>query len=147
MNKGTKKTQMRELLCHAINFLLKNNLISLNNPKNIPESRCETEIFGKKSVITWHEHNYDELRISIWWGYVGLDNTCNMKPLDYKENVMVTCSCWLERRAGKWVQGVNSELISMIYCSKSAINELMSVPSATICGYDKMVLFVFRIVI
>lgn len=140
MSTPTKKEKMRDLLCYAINTLLDNNIINLNAPSEKATGFFQTEILGKPSVITWNEKCFEELRISIWWGYQSneLPSTTS-EPLcrknRYSEILEVCCSGWLERKEGKWLQGYGPKGIFDTYCAEKAVIELKNIPQIIPNGF------------
>lgn len=137
----SKKEKMRDLICIAINEIIKCERIDISNPnEEIIDGSIYTEIIGKKSKISWRGIGYGEVRITIWWGikpaYIDSPAT---KPLNRKmiDALDVCCSGWLERKEGKWLQGYGSDWIFDTYCSKSAEIDLYSIPKVETIGYNK----------
>ena len=135
-----KKEKMRDLLCYALEKLIilkKINLDSVN--EQVDEGYIVVDIQGKRSVINWREIAYDQLSLSIWWGCNSDENLSSLtKPLGIKKgNVDVCCSCWVERKGGKWIQGYGSDFIVKTYCAKDAYNELMNIPTANPSLFNK----------
>lgn len=114
----------------AVNTLLERNAISLNASDTNHNSQDKagyifTDLAGKPSVINWFDAGFEELRISVWWDYDHSkhpqayadfpDSDSNKekfrttqplaKPQHYPKFVGVTFSFYLERKAGKWIQG------------------------------------------
>lgn len=145
----------RNLLVAATNFLLQENLISLEYDKKIERSEkghVITTLFNYTSVIMWNNIGYGELRISIWWKYdhskhpqANLEGNekehfRTLSPLakrqHYKKFVGVVASCNLERMDGKFLQGKKRDGIFSIYTRRSDKQEFENLPIQTPNGYE-----------
>lgn len=145
----------RNLLVSAVNKLIEENYISLNlegvNEEN-EEGYIACKIFGYSSIIIWRNIGFGELHISIWWKYNHKNHPqANLKgnqkenfnlsqPLanrnHYSKFVGVVASCWLERKQGKYIQGVNRESIFDIYTRKGELKHLKELPIIKPKGYE-----------
>ncbi len=145
--KLVRMNPLRKLLIAAINELLVKNLISLDGKdhhENDAGGYVFVELFGYPTVIMWCDIGFQELRISVWWKYdhslhpqanlTGNSKesfTCSSplaKRQHYRKFVGVTASGWLERKAGKYLQGVNNRGIFDIYTRNDEKAELEKLP-------------------
>ena len=152
---GEIRDPYRNLLVASVNKLIEQNYISLNlegvNEENeVGHIICE--IFGYNSVIIWRNIGFGELHISIWWKYNHNNHPqANLKgnqkenfnlsqPLanrnHYPKFVGVVASCWLERKQGKYIQGVNRESIFDVYTRKGELEHLKELPIIKPKGYE-----------
>ncbi len=139
--KTSKKEKMRDLLCIALNEIIKCKRININNHnEKVVDDSIFTVIEGKKSKISWRDIGYGEVRITIWWG---IKPACVDVPTTkpFNRNMVdaldVCCSGWLERREGIWLQGYGGDFIFDTYCAKSAELDLFSIPEIETNGYNK----------
>ncbi|MEN3809479.1 hypothetical protein ABH309_06095 [Chromobacterium piscinae] len=138
----------RNLLALGVNKLLEDNHISLQDPGTDTPSpdrtrHIQTMLAGHPSIIIWDDIGCGELRISVWWKYdhqshpqANLEGNqresfLGTQPLarkiHYPKFVGVTVSGWIERRAGKYLQGKKREGLFDIYTRSSekiALTEL-----------------------
>ena len=149
----TKMNPYRKLLIAAVNELLYKDLISLNsrNENYLNRGHTLTELFGYTTVILWEDIGLEELRISVWWKYdhllhpqANLDGnareqfTCSSpitKKQHYKKFVGAVASGWLERKEGKYIQGVNNRGIFETYIRKGEKEELEKILTPEPNGY------------
>lgn len=136
MGRSEKRKKMRDLLCYAIDVLLENNCIKLDHPgaENQGDEKrgfLQTTLLGKQSVIAWSHVGFEEVQISVWWGYQSKKPITffNLWDKRYK-NAMVRCSGIFERKEGKWLHGCGGENIFRTYCSIVAVGELLNIPMA-----------------
>lgn len=160
--KESKKTPLKEnknpyrnLFVCAINQLIERNHISLNLDnvdENNENGHIFIKIFGHNSVVIWENIGFGELRISVWLKYnhnkhpqAYLEGNQKEKfkltePLanrkHYPKFVGVVASCWLERRTGKYIQGVKREGIFDIYTRKSELKFLKEQLELKPKGYE-----------
>ena len=85
--KKPKVAQMH-LLGHALNILLKKNLIDMSSSTDAGDSYLECELIGKPTVINWSYISYGEIRLSVWWNF---DKTKHPQHLEggYKNKVLL----------------------------------------------------------
>lgn len=136
---GTKK-YMRELLCEAVNHLVKNGCIDLDSLED-SEGRVEADLFGKRSIVIWRGVGYGELFVTAWWGIKnGIIIGKGEEPLNsnMKDALEVCCSAWLERKDGKWIQGSGKNHITSTYCSVSGRSALAKLPDVSPVGFEKV---------
>lgn len=124
-----KAHKMRHLIMHALNYLVDNNHVGINDP--IEENgEIIVNLLGKNTLISWNECNHGELQIHVWWGYKHSEYKPLTKDL-YAKNLEVSCSAWVERKSNKNLQGEGKEHISDMYSSRRSIEDLMNIPNAT----------------
>ena len=125
-----KAEKLRDLLGHAINVLDKRYSIeSITEPIVL-----ETEVCGKRSIILCNPHRFDELHITIWWGYkldtIPEDPRCatpiSVLPKNKIHDARV--GGWIERKEGLWIQGYSGHELSSKYCSVLAEKDLEKIP-------------------
>lgn len=119
----------RNLLLHSLNYLINNNYVGVELPKE-ENGHIIINLLGKNTVIRWEEHTHNELLIRVWWGYKHNE----YKPLTrdlYAKNLEVSCSGWVERKSKKCLQGKGEEHIFDVYSSRRSIVDLMNIPNAT----------------
>lgn len=144
----------KKLLIAALNELLNRKLVSLTAPDDSVDEKGHVflEIFGYPSVVMWDDIGFEELRISVWWKYdqtlhPQANLTGNAKesfscasPLankvHYNKFVGVTASGWLERKAGKYLQGKGNRGIFEIYTRKGEKAELEKIVAPAPNGFD-----------
>lgn len=153
----------RNLLVRGVNHLVEAGLISLEMPPSNTEAydgaltaekdkgHVFTQIDGKQTVIMWSDVGHGELRVSVWWDYDhSLHPQANLsgssregfncsQPLarrsKFKDFVGVTCSCWVERKTGKHLQGRGRENIFDMYTRKSNLVTLKAMKMSSTLGY------------
>jgi len=85
-----KKPQIAQmhLLGHALNLLIKKNLIDMNSTEDADSSYLECELLGKSSIINWNYINFGEIRLSVWWNF---DKTKHPQHLEggYKNRIIL----------------------------------------------------------
>jgi len=145
----------RKLLVGAVNKLLIENRITLNSMDVDEENErgyIFCKLFGNNSIVIWRNIGYGELHISLWWKYnhekhpqANLDGNrkerfISAEPLakryHYPKFVGVVANCWLERRNGKYIQGVNREGILISYTRKGELKHLKELPILKPKGYE-----------
>lgn len=114
----------RKLLVLATNELLKRGLISLDGggvDRSDDRGHLLTEIAGERSALQWNDVGFEELRITVWWKYdhekhpqrealgTSREEFCTPLPLakmvHFPKFIGAAASGWLERKAGKYLQG------------------------------------------
>lgn len=124
-----KVEKLRDLLGHAINILDSKYSIESITEQIVLES----EVCGKRSIILCNPHAFDELHVTIWWGYkldnIPEDAQCAEPLSTLPKNKIhdARVSGWIERKDGLWLQGKNSYGLS-IYCANSAQGDLERIP-------------------
>jgi hypothetical protein len=143
----------RNLLVAAVNELLTNNLISLDeNAAQDDKGFHFCTIFNFPSVVMWQDISFGELRISVWWNYDhskhpqanltgnSRENFNCTSPLakrsQYKEFVGVTATGWLERQTGKFLQGKDRRAIFDIYTRSTEKEILANLPVQQPNGFE-----------
>ena len=157
------KDPHRNLLVIATNHLVRESLISLEAPEDYEARQLHTsrekrekghvftEVAGRRTMISWGDVGFEELRISVWWDYdhnnhPQANHTGSYKekfrtpsPLakkeKYKDFVGVVCSGWLERKESKHLQGHNKQNLFQIYTRKQNREALKSIPKTKSLGY------------
>lgn len=108
---------LRNVLVGGTNALVRSDQIGLSyNPKLEAENGYLKEtLLGKLCVVSWNGIGSGELRISVWFDY---KEEFHLYPSDYNSprpipkrcplyKVVSACaSGWLERKTGKFLQGV-----------------------------------------
>ena len=142
----------RKLLVAGVNEALAQGKFSLNVSGS--DARVEeqghffTQIGGYPSVVLWSDIGFGELRVSVWWNYDhskhpqsnakgnALEQFILDSPLAkrarYPDFVGAFACGWLERKAGKYLQGEGKGGIYKSYIRKDmkvALND-MPVPVA-----------------
>ena len=141
--KITAKQKIRDLLCVAINHLVKEKLIDL---KSTDETKGEhfLKILGKPSKISWNGIGFGEIRLTVWWGIKPelKDSSCSL-PLNknIKDALETACSIWIERKNGAWLQGKGGKYIFDTYCSKESRRDLLEIKEINPNGYQKEGMF------
>lgn len=128
-----KAEKLRDLLGHAINVLDKQcNIESITKPIIL-----ETEVCGKRSIIICNPLQFDELHITIWWGYkldtIPEEPRCSEPLSTLPKNKIhdARVGGWIERKDGFWIQGGSSRSLSPKYCSVLAEKDLEKIPMFT----------------
>ena len=152
----------RNLLVTAINYILQKGLVSLNAPNDYhnkkaglgrrkEEGHTITQIDGRETAINWIDIGHEEIRISVWWDYdhskhPQANSQGNSKerfhcssPLAkksrFKDFVGVTCSGWIERQEGKYLQGSGKDKLFGVYTRKENLEPLMAIKKAIPIGF------------
>lgn len=141
----------RKLLMLGVNHLLSEGLIDLNSQADV-SGHTQATLAGRDAVIQWNGIGSGELRVTVWWDYDHSNHpqanlTGNSReefrtstPLakrhHYPKFVGVTASGWLERKAGKYLQGEGSSGIFDTYARRGALALLDAVPDPTPAGYQ-----------
>lgn len=126
-----KAEKLRDLLCHAINILDKEFGID----KISEDIVLETDVFDKRSIILCSLMSYEELHVSIWWGYKLQDipnsPSCHepLSNLPKNKQVDVLVGGYVERKDGLWLQGDKSKHLYPKYCANSAQKDLEKIPA------------------
>ena len=61
-----KAEKLRDLLGYAIEILDKKSDIKTISKEDIV---LDTEVCGKRSIILCHPMSFEELQVTVWWGY------------------------------------------------------------------------------
>lgn len=123
-----KAEKLRDLLGHAANAIdEKYGIENINE-----EIFMETELFGKRSFILCTPIGFQELRITVWWGYklskvIDCHNILFSGAKNKTTDAMV--GGWIERKDGLWLQGVDSKSMVNMYCSRCVQQELDNIPT------------------
>ena len=125
-----KAEKLRDLLGHAISVLdTQFNIESIVNPIVL-----ETEVCGKRSIIICIPHQFEELHITIWWGYkldtIPEETQCSEPLSTLPKNKIhdARVGGWVERKNGLWIQGYGGRELSSKYCSVLAEKDLEKIP-------------------
>lgn len=125
-----KTEKLRDLLGHAITALDRYLRI-----EDIAEPIVlETEVCGKRSIILCNPHTFEELRVSIWWGYklqeIPKEASCHepLSRLPKNKILDALVGGWIERKEGLWSQGNKSQMLMSMYCANSAQQDLEKIP-------------------
>lgn len=119
----------RDLLCYASQYILDNKLVEkMGEPNAVMATIC-----GKPSVIHWKTTAFDELVVTVWWGYKKteiLDTVPLIYPRPYYKTVDAFVSGFLEQTEGFWIHGHGFEEIHRKhrYCSKDKVVDLRNIP-------------------
>lgn len=136
----------RNLIVHATNLVLANDLISTAPGTETKDGHIICELLSFSTAICWHDAGFDEIRISVWWKYnhdrhpQKQDESFNLtiplaKRKFYPNFVGVTASAWMERRNGPHIQGVGRNNIFDIYTRQGERSSLKSQPRAIANGF------------
>lgn len=104
------------------------------------------EIGGRQTVVNWFDAGHDKLRFSVWWDY---DHSRNPQQRNEKfqtsrptakknslgDFVGACVSCWIERKAGKYIMGKNGEALFERYVRRSSADALHALPAVGPEGY------------
>lgn len=125
-----KDEKLRDLLGHAVNVLDERFGI-----ENITEPIIiEADVCGKRSIIICNTHCFEELHITIWWGYkldkVPENAECADPLSTLPKNKIhdARVGGWIERKDGIWIQGYSDYELSSNYCSVMAKKDLEKIP-------------------
>jgi hypothetical protein len=126
----------RKLLIAGTNELLKNHSIDLDHTKNEREENgyIKTTIFDRHSIVLWQHIKCNEIQVSIWWDYnhqahpqADAEGDCreqfrSMQPLCrpkyFPRVIAASCTGYLEREEGKYLQGKDKQGILEPYLRK-----------------------------
>lgn len=103
------KTAQVHLLGHALNLLIKKNLIDMNSLNDATDGHLECELLGKTTVILWSYISLGEIRLSVWWDF---DKSKHPQHLEggYKSKVLLDNLSNEERRKYDFSKkGIDSE--------------------------------------
>lgn len=125
---NNKAEKLRDLLGHAANAIdEKYGIENINEEVSI-----ETVLHGKRAFILCTPIGFQELRITVWWGYK-LSKTIDCHNILFNGAKNKTTDAmvggWIERKDGIWVQGVDSKSLVNLYCSRCAQQELDKIPT------------------
>lgn len=126
MNSKTEK--FRDLLGHAANVI--DNKYGIENLNE--EVSMETELFGKRSFILCSPIGFQELQLTVWWGYrlSEVINNHTSFPLGEKKDAFdAMVGGWIERKDGLWLQGKGVKGLVNAYCSRDAQQDLSEIPT------------------
>lgn len=76
------------LLGHALNMLIKKDLIDMDSTEGAGDGYIECELCGKPSIITWRHISCGEINLSVWWNF---DKTKHPQHLEggYKNRIIL----------------------------------------------------------
>jgi hypothetical protein len=149
-----KMNPYRKLLVLGLNELLRRRLLSLSwDGKSTEEtSHIEMEIAGHNAVVSWSDAGFGEVRISVWWKYDhskhpqadlsgnARERFMTASPLakraQYPKFVGVVCSAWLERDAGKYLQGHGNDHLFEMYTRRGELDLLRHLADPVPLGYE-----------
>ena len=82
------KIAQTHLLGHALDLLIKKELIDMNSTIDAGDGYLECDLLGKPSVINWSYISHGEIRLSVWWNF---DKTKHPQHLEggYKNKVVL----------------------------------------------------------
>lgn len=82
------KIAQTHLLGHALNLLIKKDLVDMNSIDDAGDGYLECELLGKPSIINWSYISHGEIRLSVWWNF---DKTKHPQHLEggYKNRVIL----------------------------------------------------------
>ncbi len=144
----------RKLLIFALNELLAKKLVSLDDPGNFAneDGHLFIDIAGQPSVVNWSSISGGELRLSVWWKYDHLrhpqanllGNECEKftspeplaKEQHYPKFVGAFGTGWVERRTGKWLQGMDGVNLHSVYTRRGEKTALDAIPTPVPNGFD-----------
>lgn len=146
---STKDAQLN-LIGHGINALLENNLISLSDYSHKESGYLLCNISGRAAFVRWYDVGYDELSITVWWGFnqeqYELDTE---KSLQYQYSfpsisrgdrsryVSVIAGGFLERASGKFIQsGKNCSGLFDCYVARGFRDTLLSIDPVKCNGFE-----------
>lgn len=125
---NNKAEKLRDLLGYAANTIdEKYGIENINE-----EVSMETELFDKRSIILCTPIGFQELRITVWWGYkLSKAIDCHNILFNGAKNKTVDAMVggWIERKEGIWIQGVDSKNMVNMYCSRCTQQELDNIPT------------------
>ena len=139
---------LRRLAAHGLNFLLERGLVSAT-PGDDEVGHVAARIADRASMVLWRDVGCGELRLSVWWdldlarhpqasGHSREPFTC-ASPFArrgcFPSFIGATVSCWVERRAGFWLQGKGSNSLFERYTRRSSRAALHAVPDPTPLGF------------
>lgn len=126
-----KAEKLRDLLGHAIEILDKKYDVKNINTDIV----LETDVCGKRSIILCSPMSFEELQVSVWWGYklqeIPKDASCQ-EPLSILPKNKIYDACvggWIERKEGLWIQGKDPRGLFSKYCSITAETDLVKIPA------------------
>lgn len=141
----------RKLLVLGLNELLERGLLSLDPAVPVHAGHLLTSIAEEPSVIIWNGISGDEVSLSVWWKYdhskhpqADLEGsqresfhgpTPLAKPLHYQKFVGAFASGWVERRTGRFLQGVGSAGLNEAYTRRTDVGALQALPTPTPAGF------------
>ncbi|MCP5316223.1 MAG: hypothetical protein H6955_21890 [Chromatiaceae bacterium] len=149
-----KMNPYRKLLVLGLNELLRRRLLSLSwDGKSTEETaHIEMEIAGHNAVVSWSDAGFGEVRISVWWKYDhsrhpqadlsgnARERFMTASPLakraQYPKFVGVVCSAWLERDAGKYLQGHGNDHLFEMYTRRGELDLLRRLADPVPLGYE-----------
>lgn len=125
-----KAEKLRDLLGHAIEILDKKYDVKNINTDIV----LETDVCGKRSIILCSPMSFEELQVSVWWGYklqeIPKDASCQ-EPLSILPKNKIYDACvggWIERKEGLWIQGKDPKGLFPKYCAQTAELYLSKIP-------------------
>jgi hypothetical protein len=129
---------LRNLLTEAINHTIKEKKVDLYSLNDI-EGQCKCKIFDTLSFIEWRGIDHGEIRFTIYWGIDQKSTQANKLQLLNGEilSFLASASGWLERKDGKWLQGIHNESITNSFCTSDAKKELAIQPKILGLGFKK----------
>ncbi|HBH4799560.1 TPA: hypothetical protein KTG77_004847 [Escherichia coli] len=138
----------------ALNAAIRAGRINLNGKSEDTDSKgfMRTDIDGMPTVINWTDNGYDELRVSVWVDYRP-DEVARFrsryKPdlspetalpredrLLFRHFVMICCSCYLERKTGKFIIGTEGNRLFGKYIRDDAPERISDIEDEEPEGYD-----------
>ena len=126
-----KNDKYRDLLCYAAQHLLDNKLLDSEEEKGA----IITELCGKQSVIKWQCQEFEEVVVTVWWGYkedsISADSPIVPLALRRSKVMDASTSGVLERKTGLWIMGSTLDHLirSLCFCATSAVEDLNRIPS------------------
>lgn len=124
-----KNDKYRDLLCHAAQFIIDQGLFEYGGEKGVV---MVSDFCGKRSLIQWRIIAFDEVEITVWWGYKSsvapqeYSNVTLIRP--YSRVFDLSVSGFLERNDGFWIQGKTLRQLCNCYCSHVAYHDFCKIP-------------------
>lgn len=125
-----KAEKLRDLLGHAIEIIDKKFDIKNINTDIV----LDTEVCGKRSVILCRPITFEEIHVSVWWGYklpkIPQNASCPtpLSILPKNKILDVLIGGWIERKEGLWIEGKDAKKLSPKYCARTAEQDLSEIP-------------------
>ena len=139
-------SKKQHLLGHALNELLANDLIDLNDTIDTHGYHW-CVIAGKLSMINWNGIGCGEIRLSLWWDY----DPFNHPQLDderYRCDIPIAkrskrarfvgaiAGCFVERMEGKYLQITKNRCHKFKYLRSTTKPELEAIEDCTPNGFN-----------
>ncbi|TLM73364.1 hypothetical protein ACONUD_10135 [Microbulbifer harenosus] len=133
--------KLRDLLSAALNYLLQEKLISLDDSdEDFAPLDIRVKLLDKDSIILVNKNVFGEVRLSVWWG---ITSKCKIgEGLIPENNVLdnvvdVTCTVWVDTHERTCLQGYGRRGLEGVFWKRSAEKDLLRLPTIKPVGYEK----------